>query len=195
MAVNRLNALSAVATACYHAYSIWLFTFSDLKNIVGPSTAFALLHGFGGQLHEANSTFEMPLRGDFVMALFCAASWVWINLLPMDIDNQRSKSAIYEDAINKPWRPLPSKRITCKKAKMLMLILYPVALCISFYLGAGSQSVALLLLGVWYNDFGGANSGWLIRNFLNGCGFICFNSGATAVFCSRLNFTNRLSVL
>ena len=38
-----------------------------------------------------------------------------------------------------------------------------------------------MLLGCWYNDFGGSDVSWISRNFLNACGFVCYAAGATEV--------------
>jgi len=107
--------------------------------------------------------------------------WCWINLLPFTIDNQRQAEAIQEDPINKPWRPLPSGRLTPSQARNLMLVLYPVAVLTNFLSGGLKQSIMLLLLGFWYNDCGGADRNCLLRNPINGAGFICYTSGAMEV--------------
>jgi len=119
--------------------------------------------------------------------------WVWINLLPFAIDNQRQPLAILEDGINKPWRPLPSKRCTPAEARAFMLIGYPLALCLSYYTGNMKQCVSLMILGYWYNDLGGADNGFLMRNFINGCGYICFAWGALNT-ASNYNDTPRLTI-
>ena len=161
----------------YHAYSVWLFTFSDLKTIVIPSTAFAILHGLAvlrlGLVEDTSSSvlYRTPL----------ALIWTWINLLPFAIDNQRQKSSIDEDYLNKPWRTMPSERMTQQQAKMLMLAVYPLATMFSVLFGGLAQSLTLMFLGAWYNGFGGADFHYLVRNFINACGFICFASGALDV--------------
>ena len=104
-----------------------------------------------------------------------------MNLLPFTINNQKSPNAIKEDAINKPWRTLPSGRMTPQQAGRLMLILYLLALRLSYVIGGLKQSVALVFLGTWYNNFAGADSNCLVRNLLNAAGYLCFTSGAMEV--------------
>lgn len=111
--------------------------------------------------------------------------WVWINLLPFAIANQRKPAAVLEDSVNKPWRPMPSKRIQPEKAKIWMFCLYPAAVVASLQLGGIRQCVALIFLGTWYNDLNGADVHFLVRNFINACGFVSYASGAMEVALGR----------
>lgn len=60
--------------------------------------------------------------------------WNWINLLLFNIHNQRHAESVVTDTSSKPWRPIPSKRISAEESRMLLLILYPVMtlLCLAF---------------------------------------------------------------
>lgn len=127
------------------------------------------------------TTNPSPLILDVAKRLPVTAFWTWINLLPFAIDNQRQQDSIKEDTENKPWRPLPSKRLTPEQAKMIMLVFYPIAFLSSLYLGGSWQCIALVGLGHWYNDLKGADSSCITRNFINACGYICFTSGALQV--------------
>lgn len=61
-----------------------------------------------------------------------------------------------------------------------MLAFYVLAV-VSFHLETLPQCLTLILLGYWYNDLRGADLSCLVCNFINGCGFICFSSGAMQV--------------
>ena len=161
----------------FSAYSMWLFTYSDIKTIIVPKTVFGVLSAI------SSSVFELPAPPLFrtIIRMPTVALWCWINLLPFAIDNQRQPSAIIEDSINKPWRPLPAARISPKAAKSLVLSLYPVTLITSSYLGGMKQSLTLVLLGIWYNDFQGSDTSCLVRNLINGAGFVSYTSGAMEV--------------
>ena len=162
----------------YHLYTIWLFTRSDLKTIVIPSTVFGVVCSLSGPVLTTNPS---PLVLDIGKRLPITAFWAWINLLPFAIDNQRQPDGIKEDSENKPWRPLPSKRLTPKQATSSMLALYFLAFLSSLYLGGIWQCITLMGLGYWYNDRKGADSSCIIRNFINACGYICFTSGSLEV--------------
>ena len=164
--------------ALFHLQSIWLFTYTDLKTIVGPTTTFGVLNALCTSEFDIHSS-QIPF--DTLRRLPLVLLWTWINLLPFAISNQRQPAAVQEDILNKPWRPLSSGRLTPLQAKRLMLGLYPIAICISIILGAYRQSLSLVLLGYWYNDCKGADTSCVTRNFINACGFICYTSGAMKV--------------
>lgn len=106
---------------------------------------------------------------------------VTANLLPFTINNQKTADAIKEDQVNKPWRTLPSRRMTARQAECLMWALYPVAVGLSLSIGGFRQSVGLVVLGTWYNNFSGGDCNCFVRNLINACGYVCFTSGAMEV--------------
>lgn len=169
--------------AAYHAYNMWLFIFSDLKTIVIPSTIFGTCNAIAARNYglELPTDAELSVRHILVQTLQ-SLFWVLINILPFTINNQRDPSAVAEDAINKPWRPFPSHRITPRQAKCLMLSLYVAAQAYSLlYSGGHRQSLGLVVLGTWYNNLGGADCNPLIRNLINALGYLCFICGSMEV--------------
>lgn len=66
-----------------------------------------------------------------------------------------------------------------------MLAMYVMAVLSSLLVGGFWQCIGLVGLGYWYNDLRGADSNFFIRNFINGCGYICFISGALHVGSDR----------
>ncbi|EKV09938.1 hypothetical protein PDIG_28260 [Penicillium digitatum PHI26] len=63
-----------------------------------------------------------------------------------------------------------------------MVILYILAPVYSHVFAGGVRhSVALIWLGMWYNNWGGADKNPVIRNIINGLGYTCFASGAMEV--------------
>ena len=86
-----------------------------------------------------------------------------------------------EDSINKPWRPLPSNRISGNEARRLLLVLIPCGLILSTFLGGLKETAAMLILTWMYNDLGGADENYLLRNLINAGGFMCHGSGATII--------------
>ncbi|KAI0014480.1 hypothetical protein F4779DRAFT_560073 [Xylariaceae sp. FL0662B] len=161
----------------FHAYSLWLFTFSDLKTIVVPQTIFGILNALALSL-DRDGILEWD---KMLVRLPTVAFVVWVNLLPFTIDNQRQQAAILEDKHNKPWRTMPSGRMTETQAKTLMFILYPAAFCVSLWLGGARQCLTLMALGYGYNDLNLADWSWVSRNAINALGFCCFASGALEV--------------
>ncbi|KAF2962923.1 hypothetical protein GQX73_g10652 [Xylaria multiplex] len=161
----------------YHIYSIWLFTRSDLKSIVFPQTIFGVLTALALDTDEDG----FLLWGRVLPRIPSVMFWVWINLLPLDIDNQRQPASVIEDKHNKPWRPIPSRRMTEAQAKIIMLGFYSLAICASFQVGGLKQSLVLIILGYGYNDLHLADWHWTSRNAMNALGFYGFASGALDV--------------
>ena len=167
--------MTSMSDILYHVRTIFLFTASDLKTIVVPSTVFGVLGSYAHFTQDPigpgqSALLRMPLV--FI--------WTWLNLLPFNISNQRQPTAIEEDRANKPWRPLPSGRLTPGQATLLMQTFYPVALAVSLYIHGVRSCLALMALGRWYNDYNGAeNCG--TRNFINAAGYLCFIYGAIEV--------------
>ncbi|KAI1283342.1 UbiA prenyltransferase family [Xylaria sp. FL0933] len=164
--------------------AIWLFTRSDMKTIVFPQSILGATTAFAAcTLHQPfvqYSTFDW-----FMVRYPLALIWTWLNLLPFNIFNQLSNAAINEDRINKPWRPLPSNRISQKQAASLMYVHYIVAILAGWYIGGFRQSLLLVALGVWYNIGGGADRSFLIRNIINAMGILSFETGAIEMALGR----------
>ena len=102
-------------------------------------------------------------------------------MLIFDVANQRLPKSILEDSVNKPWRALPSYRITPSSARRLLLFLIPVVFCITLYLGGVEETVLMMVLTWMYNDLEGADENYIVRNLINCAGFMCYSSGATIV--------------
>ena len=162
----------------FHLHTIWLFTLSDLKSIVCPETAFAIFSALSGESLTTNAT---PGLSDILGRLPRIILWNWANLLLFDVANQRLPQSILEDTVNKPWRPLPSKRLTDDEARRILLVLVPMVFLVSTYLGGVFESMAMMSLTWMYNDLGGADENYIVRNLINACGFVCYSSGATIV--------------
>ena len=107
--------------------------------------------------------------------------WNWLNLLIFDIANQRLPNSILEDSVNKPWRAIPAKRMTATEARRLLLAVLPIVFLITLKLGGMEETVAMMVLTWMYNDLGGADESFIVRNLINAFGFICYSSGATRV--------------
>lgn len=143
-----------------------------------PQTIFAL----SGIVSAASLTERGALTlAQIAPRVPCMFLWIWVNLLVEDIANQRHESAIVEDGVNKPWRPLPSGRLSRREARNLMMAAMPAALALSLYLGAFQPSICLMAFVYMYNDLEGSSSDIWLRNVLNAAGLMCFSWGALSV--------------
>lgn len=161
----------------YHLCTLWLFTCSDFKTVIYPTITFALSNARAdGFLQDAPSQSLSLL----LLRLSLTFLWTWTHLLMENLANQRLPDSIVEDSVNKPWRPLPSGRISPEGTRDLLLCVIPAAFLLSCALSVTMPSVALMVFIWLYNDLGGADGG-LLRNVLNACGLLCFGVGATAI--------------
>ncbi|KIJ66156.1 hypothetical protein HYDPIDRAFT_110338 [Hydnomerulius pinastri MD-312] len=133
-----------------------------MKTILFPITLFAV--------YAAPST--SPTR-----FLHCL-SWTWLHLLQFCVSNQYLSPG--EDARNKPWRPIPSGRITVPRATILRWALLPICLFISAFYDVLIPS-AIFALGVLVHNECKMDSHWLSRNILNAIGYATFDTAATFI--------------
>lgn len=168
----------------YHLYTIWLFTRSDLKTVVFPQIAFALFNTLSGRVLSTSTT---PNISDISSRVVWGVLWIWINLLFEVIANQRLSESVTEDAINKPWRPIPSRRLDLEEARRLLIAVVPCAFLVSWLLGVTTPSMGLMALTWLYNDLGGAGEHYFLRNLLNAFGLLCFGAGATFIIGGQTN--------
>lgn len=142
------KSIFAYTSLRYHAYSVWLFTQSDLKTIVIPKTVFGTLSALAFPVFEINS-IRTPTTSELLWRIPLTAFWVWIILLPFVIDNQRLALSIEEDKVNKPWRAIASGRLDKSYAKILMLWLYVATIIISSLIGGLPHAFLGILLGIF----------------------------------------------
>ncbi|KAJ5622036.1 hypothetical protein N7528_005268 [Penicillium herquei] len=162
----------------FHCYTLYIFTKNDFKVILYPQTAVGFFQALTGALLTTNAA---PNLRSIVTRLPLVALWNWVNLLTFNLANQRLPGSVIEDSTNKPWRPIPSQRITPDEARRLLLLLLPVGIAISSQIGGLEETIAMIILTWMYNDLGGADEYFLLRNVINGAAFICHGSGSTII--------------
>jgi UbiA prenyltransferase family len=115
--------------------------------------------------------------------------WLWAHALQLGLANQTLPRATAEDALNHPDRPIPAGRVSVSAARALRWAMIPLCLLLSAAYGRwttlASLSSSLFMLA--YNEGGGADSHWLIRNALNAVGYGIAEVGATLVACTCLS--------
>ncbi|KAF1921534.1 hypothetical protein BDU57DRAFT_510394, partial [Ampelomyces quisqualis] len=161
----------------YHAHTLYLFTDDQIIDTVIPSTAFAIMAAASGNvLNLPSQSIEAILGRAPLVAL-----WVWVLIIQFCVQNQRSPSSVEEDRINKPWRPMPSNRITPSQVEYLLSTMHVLAFLLSWWMGV------LPMFAVWsvfitaYNNYGGGDHSGMARNFFCGSGFACLISGAFSI--------------
>lgn len=107
---------------------------------------------------------------DLLRSLILSGTWVFIAAICFSISNQRSPSSIQEDGINKPWRPIPSQRITVSEANTLLFLSTLGGFLLSIAYGGVAPYLIQLAAPYYYNDLGGSKGHHFIRDFLNAVG-------------------------
>lgn len=171
----RALGVQQLHTVMYHIYTAYLFTCNNIKDIV----CMGFLFGAINALVAPQLSMGPPLSiYQILQAAPAMLLWSFSNLLLFNLHNQRN--AVNEDALNKPWRPLPSGRLTPTQATRLTYCMYPVILLVSLSIGGLTPCLLEALFCLHYNEWGGAANPWL-KNLLNGVGFTCFLAGPLEV--------------
>ncbi|KAJ4469741.1 UbiA prenyltransferase family [Lentinula edodes] len=144
--------------------TLQLFNQSDMKTIVFPVTVFS-------QALASHHT---------VSRFFLVVFWIWMHLLYFTVTNQTFGTSPEEDAVNKPTRPIPAKRISVGSAIILGWVLAPVDLALSLYAGAVPSGMAICVLTSIYCS-GGGHSHWLSKNGCCAGFYALFEYGATQI--------------
>ncbi|XXG99321.1 hypothetical protein Hte_005658 [Hypoxylon texense] len=172
----KMYAMAKVDSLISALYTLWLFPCNDIPTMIIPVTLLGTLTAASGQFGILARTAEILLR------LPQTFSWVWLNVFLFSISNQRSKESILEDSINKPWRPLPAGKLDMGQARQLLLVGISLVFAVcSFCLGAAQETAFCLVLTWMYNDLGGADEHFALRNLINGAAYFVYGSGALKV--------------
>lgn len=81
--------------------------------------------------------FEIPtekVSSELLLKIPIILCWSWSNLLLFNIHNQRDEQSVLTDRMSKPWRPIPSQRISAEESRKLLFVIYPVlgVFCLEF---------------------------------------------------------------
>lgn len=155
----------------YHLYTLFLLTKSDIKTVLVPQPVFVV----AAMISAGAATHEVQAR--FIPMFF----WIWLHLVVEDLSNQRKPESIEEDAINKPWRPLPSGRLSSREAFGLLCASIVLATVTSLLTGAVAPSLSFMVLVWLYNEAEICKTSPGLRNLLNVLGLACFGWGGISV--------------
>ena len=168
----------------YHLHTCLLFTYSDLKNILVPQTLLAVVTALAcTQRSPSNpSTFTQPRLSVVLCRIPLAALWIWLHLLLFTTSNQTQPASLTEDTQNKPFRPLPSGRVTFSSARRLFHV--TAILCIIYsilFTDRLRETIVFQALTFLNNDLALGDSSFVTRNILNSAGYTTFAMGAFRV--------------
>ncbi|KAJ4296869.1 hypothetical protein N0V90_006917 [Kalmusia sp. IMI 367209] len=166
------------ATVPSFIQTLYLFTANDFATFALPTTLFATFAALSGSpLTNNPSPSLLPTLARTPLAL----ALIWTNLLIFNISNQRSPLAIEEDRINKPHRPLPSGRLTSDDARRTLLFATPLVLLLGWAFNVWIETLLLIAFTWAYNDLGGSDEHWVLRNLLIAIGYGLYSCAALRV--------------
>lgn len=114
-----------------------------MKTMVLPATVFAVSSTLLGPLLTTNAS---PDGYVILWRLPLVVLSAWMELLVFDISNQRQAGSAIEDAVNKPWRPIPSGRISEAEARHLLMAAIPATVIKSVLLGSTLETLVFFIL-------------------------------------------------
>lgn len=165
----------------------WAFLESDFLTFSVPNTTFGILSALAPPLltnasaSGSSSTFLPPVSPTHIFQRVpLVLAFNVCNLLVFDLANQRTERSVAEDALNKPWRPIPQGRITRDQTRRLMLAVIPAVMLLNHLLGAWAQGTGILVLCWVYNDLGGGDEAF-VREMVIAVAYGMFNSGSLVV--------------
>lgn len=168
----------------FHLYTLFLFTKSDFKTVIFPQSIFAIAVALSGA-----AVSPRPYSGTYISAVLLRVphmvAWIWTHLLVENLANQRQPQSVAEDAINKPWRPLPSGRLSQAEALGILQAGVPTVAAVSFLFDAFTPSATFTTLVWLYNDLEGSSTGPILRNVVNAAGLCCLGWGGHTVLLSK----------
>jgi 4-hydroxybenzoate polyprenyltransferase len=147
-----------------HLYTAFLFTWTDLKTILLPVAIFA--------------SACAPFSGFKELVETCI--WIWIHLLMCNVSNQAR--TVEEDTENRPWRPVPSGRLSVAQAVLWRY--WTAGFCVLWSAFYGqvvlAASLSLILTTAMYDELGYAGH-FITKNICGIFGYVTFELGATAI--------------
>lgn len=164
-----------------------LITESNIKAFVTPTVLAGMLAVASGGV-----TADIPSWLDIILAFPKVALYIWLYDLYFDCSNQKDPGSIEEDRLNKPWRAIPSGRLSVESAERW----YVCAACIlpavaALWLGGFPEAIAFML-ETWAYDRLGGGSTWWGRSIINPLFFSTGQLGAIRVAAGTSTTVNKV---
>lgn len=150
-------------------------TESNIKAFVTPTVLAGMFAVASGGV-----TADIPSWGDLAIAVPKVALYIWLYDLYFDCSNQKDPGSIEEDRLNKPWRAIPSGRLSVESAETwykCSIVILPV---VALWFGALPEAIAFMLETQAYDRLGGGST-WWGRSIINPLFFSTSQLGAIRV--------------
>ncbi|KXX73520.1 Digeranylgeranylglyceryl phosphate synthase [Madurella mycetomatis] len=135
---------------------LWGFVESDFFTFAVPNTVFGVAGATAGTGNGLVAG-PHPFLIDVLKRLPRVFLFNCYSLLLFDLSNQRFPESVAEDGMNKPWRPIPSGKITPDQTRRTILYLVPVVLWLNYILDIWNEGLLVQVLSWCYNDLRGGD--------------------------------------
>ena len=152
---SRNSIRKAVSSSLFFSQVIWGFIKDDVSAFVIPSSLFGILSALASGAEFVDG--QAPSFSDVMQRIPIVVLFNLCNIFIWDLSNQRAPEAVEEDRVNKPWRPIPSGKITSNQTRRTVLIALPLVLALNYALGIHVDALLLLVFCWYYNDLKGSD--------------------------------------
>ncbi|ORZ36776.1 hypothetical protein BCR44DRAFT_1431754 [Catenaria anguillulae PL171] len=171
--IESWGALAPLARAALHAQAdlawlakvLWLFTKTDIHNLVLPGCTMNLV------IHSLYASASQLAWYHIGMSMVKSFIWGYLGLLVIDVTNQLM--GMDEDKLNKPFRPLPAGLITVRGAMRLAVLSTFAFVYVANKMGVIWCALSFVAATSTYN-FTGTDRNWLGKNLCNAWGYGCY---------------------
>lgn len=175
----RMSFYCSRIRAC--AWMLYLFTKTDYKTIFFPIVSLVRsLYSYVDWLSISYQTVFACVAAPVYSFphLLHGLVWIWLHQLQCNVSNQFRSG--HEDAINRPWRPIPAGLISEINSLYLRWGLPLLCIGLSSIYGRDVMltSVAMTVTTIVYDELSMAGH-WLGKNLCNISGYVTFEIGAT----------------
>lgn len=176
---SRAGLYTLTHAVCGFIHIIWDFSVSDLITFVVPNTVFGVLAALAA--NPLVNSDPSPSVSAVLQNLMAVIIFNWWHTFIFNLSNQWSPESVAEDRINKPGRPIPNGRITSDQTRRTILAIIPLSLCLNYYLNVWVQGISIHLITWLYNELGGSDEAFYIRDFYIAAAFAMHNSGSLKI--------------
>lgn len=168
-------------------YNIIVLTWSLLGMFCSSSRlshCFLPNEPFGQQrnlLGQSGALPRWPFSPSLIIRFPLVFTWIGLAALGFSLANQRLSSSIDEDKLNKPWRPVPSGRISPAATGTLRWFVCSVGFVFSLCVGGCNEFVVQMIASFSYNDLGASQGLWIIRDIHNAIGLVSWLVGCISI--------------
>ncbi|KAI1778945.1 UbiA prenyltransferase family-domain-containing protein [Hypoxylon cercidicola] len=163
-----------------------LITETNIKAYVQPVVLFSILSVASG----AVTTNQHPTWRETVLLLPRTTLYIWLYLLHFDCSNQKDPESVKEDRLNKPWRAIPSGKLSVAGAERWYIVSACLLILLSgLWLGGFPEAVAVML-ETWVYDYANGAGSWWGKNGINTLFYMTGQLGGIRVAANSMTSTS-----